>query len=172
VESPDLSLLPDKLPAAFGIRAPGACGARCTTTQQNAHSTEVVVCYAWHPWHGRTVRVERALCKRSQDLLQVAGDLPERTSLREIPAWMTNPVTCATMTAAERPMVTCETLRLLRGLIERHAVNHAEPMVKNQHSGFWSSRSKGDADVQDSSSPSTVSTRLVSSSSRAATVGD
>src|SRR6516165_10429753 len=38
-----------------------------TTQQHNTHIRDLgKICYAWHPWHGRTVRVHARLVKRGR----------------------------------------------------------------------------------------------------------
>jgi hypothetical protein len=144
-----------------------ACVAYCTTERQNAHGTEVVVCYPWHPWHGLTVRQVRVVSKRSGTVLHVSCDREKRSRLREIPAWMVDAAACAAMRLCELPLVDCGSLRLLRELLESCVNETRKGVVKNQHPD--SSR-KGDADANTPMPRSSCSTRSISTAADEASV--
>ena len=60
-------------------RGLGGCVHDGTTQQHNTHITDVrEICYSWHPWHGRAVRVHASLVKRGQAVAYC--------SLEEVPA--------------------------------------------------------------------------------------
>ncbi len=132
---------------------------RCTTIRQNAHITEVIVHYRWHPWHGLTVWQEKTASKRSEDVVYASRDGDGRTPLREIPAWMLDSAACASMALAETPRVDCRALRALRSLIEFCAANSKGGVVESQHPD---SLRKGDADANQTPSQSLRPTRPVS----------
>jgi len=131
----------------------------CTTTRQNAHGTEVVVCYPWHPWYELPVRLFRSMTKRQEAILHVTTEQDKHTQLREVPAWMADPAACASMGLAGQPTVDCEALRSLQELLRWIDARHNEYVIEDQH---LSSRLKGDADAVDLSSPTPSSAQDVS----------
>lgn len=116
-----------------------------TTTRQNAHGTEVVVLYRWHPWCGKTVQVMSLVEKRPETVLRVKVECAERSPLRELPVWMTDSAECASMVLANEPIVSSDSLRSLRNLLE--AVR--SEVVERQH---LEPESEGDADEKTPSS--------------------
>ncbi|MEO2014838.1 MAG: hypothetical protein ABGZ53_10745, partial [Fuerstiella sp.] len=129
------------LPRACGSPAIGEVVRGCTTTRQYAHGTEVVVCYAWHPWYGLTVRIERSITKQGLSFLYVFCDQDRSPGLREIPAWMVDRAMCSSMIVAELSVVTCDSLRLLRDLVNYAVPGEVQHTLQNQHPGSRSSRS-------------------------------
>ncbi len=76
----------------------------------------------------------RSMTRQSQAVLQVAVDDEERSRVIEIPAWMIDPVICASMVTSKRPGVTCEALRALRDLLDYVGPASSASVVKDQHS--------------------------------------
>jgi len=155
-----------------------------TTTRQNAHSTEAIVRYQWHPWFGRTVHVQRLVRKKSQVMLYAACQNEQAARLREIPEWMVDSATCARMKSAREPVVACEALIALRELIG-HLTDQAtidvrggacvskEHLIKEQHLEFPQPSLPGDADATtDFPLPSSCSTQPVSSPAETSSVGE
>ena len=93
-----------RLRSSSGSGSPDRCvaGDRCTTIRQKAYGTQVVVCYAWHPWHGSTARVERTVRKQSLAVLRVLCNRDQPAALYEIPVWLVDRADCALMTASEK----------------------------------------------------------------------
>jgi len=150
--------LPPLLPPGLGpVCVPGnPCPRTCerdgdgTTKLRNAHDTEVVVCYPWHPWYRLSVDIKCAVTKRPEPVIRVTRMEHGALRLREIPFWMTDPGACAVMKPGERPVVDCAALRALRDLLEIAITGHQEHVVGNQHLG---SQSKGGADAKAPWSP-------------------
>ena len=128
----------------------GESGIDGTTKLRNAHDTEVVVCYPWHPWYRLSVDIKCAVTKRPEPVIRVTRMEHGALRLREIPFWMTDPGACAVMKPGERPVVDCAALRALRDLLEIAITGHQEHVVGNQHLG---SQSKGGADAKAPWSP-------------------
>jgi hypothetical protein len=64
-------------------RAPGPDG---TTQQHNTHITDVrEICYSWHPWHGRAVRVHASLVKRGQAVAYCSLEDVQACRVLEVP---------------------------------------------------------------------------------------
>ncbi len=154
--------------AADGHRQNGPVD-RCTTERQNAHGTEAVVCYRWHPWYGLTVRKVKTVSKRLGNVLHVSCEREEQTRLREIPAWMVDAAACASMRLADIPRVDCRALHRLRELIESCVGDDKQGVVEKQH---HNSSRKGDADANRPTPRPAHSTRSVSNASDTAAMED
>ena len=128
-------------------REQGASGKRDTTGRRNAHGTEVIVSYRWHPWQGRRARVVRSKAKRSGAVLHVTIERDGRTQLLELPEWMADSAACASMMLADEPVASIDALRSLRELLR---VVGSVMVVESQHLGV---ESQGDADEKTPSSP-------------------
>ncbi len=140
------AVLPVSVPARL-FPARGGCGNRDTSARRNAHSTEAVVSYRWHPWHGKTAQVVRSKAKRSETVLHVTVELDGRMQQLELPEWMADAAACASMVPADEPVASADALRALRELLR---VVGSVLVVKGQHLGV---ESQGDADEKTPLSP-------------------
>jgi hypothetical protein len=85
--------------------APGEAGFRCTTARQNTHRTgragiggyEAVVAYRWHAWFGRTVHVHELIDRNAGVVARCRLDDRASGAIQEVPLWMLDAATCATM---------------------------------------------------------------------------
>jgi hypothetical protein len=98
------------------------------------------VLYRWHPWYGQTVKVVRTVEKRTGFVVRVSAERDGRIQQIELPRWMTDSVLCASMTLAERPVVSIDALQSVRELLE---IVGSRAMVEVQH---LTERPRGDAD--------------------------
>jgi hypothetical protein len=146
-------------------RGTGGAASRGTSARRNAHGTEVIVSYRWHPWQGRRARVVRSKAKRSGAVLHVTIERDGRTQLLELPEWMADSAACASMMLADEPVASIDALRSLRELLR---VVGSVMVVEGQHLGV---ESQGDADETTPSSP-ICSTEFVSSPVGLAAVAD
>lgn len=107
-------------PASAAADSPvlGAHAPYGTTTRQNAHGTELEVCYRWHPWFGHRVTLVRKLQKRTSDSVHVELERAGRSRLLELPSWMLDRAACAAMELRSEPRVECAHLRSLRELLQ------------------------------------------------------
>jgi hypothetical protein len=143
-----------------------ASGRSCTTTRQNAHSSELEIVYPWHPWFGRTVAIRRAVNRRVRTVLHVECEDGGRTRVLEVPRWMCDRATCVVMNLSDQPQVSCEHLRLLQELLVCTSMKELdgleqrakEDVIEKQR---LDSSSKGDADAQGPSAPLQRSTQSV-----------
>lgn len=102
----------------FGNPRPSATALGCTTSQSNAHGTELEVLYPWHPWFEKRAIVDLAMIRSGQAILRcrLVEDLAGKT--REIPQWMFDPAVCCLMIFCEEPRVSVEALRRLVRLLK------------------------------------------------------
>ena len=100
--------------------------------------------------------------KRPEAVLRVRIESAEQGPLRELPMWMTDSATCASMVVADEPIVSAESLRSLRDLLE--AVRSG--VVESQHL-----ESEGDADAKTPSSPCCSEGSVSSAAVRAPVAG-
>jgi len=147
------------------LRGTGGAASRGTSARRNAHGTEVIVSYRWHPWQGRRARVVRSKAKRFGAVLHVTIERDGRTQLLELPEWMADSAACASMMLADEPVASIDALRSLRELLR---VVGSVMVVESQHLGV---ESQGDADEKTPSSP-ICSTEFVSSPVGLAAVAD
>ena len=75
------------------------------------------VLYAWHPWAGRTVRLEEVIARATGTAVRCSlADAPV-ARFQEIPAWMLDPVACGTVRATGQPVAALSALRSLHALL-------------------------------------------------------
>src|SRR3954447_10278609 len=102
-------------------RAPNGGAGGCTTLHHKTHSTgvggEVGVLYAWHPWAGRTVRLEEVVARATGAAARCSLVDALVTRLQEIPVWMLDPVACGTVRATGQPVAALSALRSLHALL-------------------------------------------------------
>jgi hypothetical protein len=124
-----------------------ALGDDCTTPQTNAHDTELVVLYRWHPWFDEQVVVDQAVARRDRAIFRcrLVKDLAAKA--REVPQWMFDHAACCLMQASDEPRASVMALRRLGQLLEQR-------VIEDQH--FLST--KGDADEPSSTGPDVAST--------------
>jgi hypothetical protein len=106
---------------AVGSREPSAGGRCCTTFHHKTHGTgaggEVSVLYAWHPWAGRIVRLEKVIARSTGTAVRCSLVDAPVTRFQEIPVWMLDPVACGTVRATGRPVAALSALRSLHALL-------------------------------------------------------
>src|SRR3954452_24361087 len=106
-----------------GSRSRGRNGGAggCTTLHHKTHSTgaggEVGVLYAWHPWAGRTVRLEEVIARATGTAVRCSLVDAPVARFQEIPAWMLDPVACGTVRATGQPVAALSALRSLHALL-------------------------------------------------------
>ena len=156
-----------RLPAARGhpCRAKDVCAKRGTSLRRNAHSTEAVVSYRWHPWHGKTTQVVRSKAKRSETVLQVTVELDGRMQQLELPEWMADTAACVSMVPADEPVASVDALRSVQELLR---VVGSVMVVKGQHLDV---KPQGDADEKTPLSPACTVESLSSPVDAAAVAG-
>ena len=108
-------------PSAYGLPAPGAAVARCTTRFSNAHRT---VCrellYRLHPWFECDVFVHSAIDKADGGVFRCTLDGSEAGRWLEIPAWMFDRAACVTdVRSLTDPFVSLEALGALSALLDQ-----------------------------------------------------
>ncbi len=141
-----------------------ASGFDCTTTRQNAHGTDVVVCYRWHPWWRKTVRVVRTLSRGSESVVGIFIEIDGRPDHREIPSWMLDSAACSSMIVADDPVVSSESLHALQDLLRCAARVVVGTNAQDQHF----TPKGGNVDAESPPPRSSCSTRSLSpSNSRA-----
>jgi hypothetical protein len=114
-----------------------------TTQQHNTHIRDLgKICYAWHPWHGRTVRVHARLVKRGRAVAHCSLEEVQTCRVLEVPLWMLDVAACGKMRVSKSAIASVQSLRELRQILEsaqRPTTNIPEP----QHR-YW--RDIGGAD--------------------------
>jgi hypothetical protein len=77
----------------------------------------VGVLYAWHPWAGRTVRLEEVIARATGTAVRCSLVDAPVARFQEIPAWMLDPVACGTVRATGQPVAALSALRSLHALL-------------------------------------------------------
>ena len=89
-----------------------------TTRQQNAHGIEErEVLYPWHPWAGRLARVNEVVERKSGDVFRRVCYERSMEIVQELPSWMLDRATRATVRVLVGPFVDLAALRVLRALL-------------------------------------------------------
>jgi len=106
-------------PPACGSRAPGEGADSCTTQQHNTHIRDVrVMCYGWHPWHGRTVQVHSNLVKRGRPVAYCSLEDVPTCRVLEVPLWMLDVATCCKTRLSRPGFVSVQFLRELKEVLQ------------------------------------------------------
>jgi len=102
-----------------------------TTQQHNTHIRDLgKICYAWHPWHGRTVRVHARLVKRGRAVAHCSLEEVQTCRVLEVPLWMLDVAACGKMRVFKSAIASVQSLRELRQILEsaqRPTTNIPEP---------------------------------------------
>jgi len=95
------------------------CARDDTTHQHNTHISDVrEICYSWHPWHGRTVRVHASLVKRGQAVAYCSlEDVPACRAL-EVPLWMLDVAACCKIRASKPAFASAQSVRNLKEVLQ------------------------------------------------------
>ena len=97
----------------------GGCVLRDTTQQHNTHITDVrEICYSWHPWHGRAVRVHASLVKRGQAVAHCSLEDVQACRVLEVPLWMLDVGACCKTRASKPGFASAQSLRDLKEVLQ------------------------------------------------------
>jgi hypothetical protein len=99
--------------------------------------------YRWHPWFGLKVTVNRSYMRQGSVAIYATLEQEDRHQLLEVPSWMFDLATCATMPLVDHPYVGIKHLQALKELLKSAAEGTAADVIETQHLDL--SR-KGDAD--------------------------
>ena len=92
---------------------------RYTTQQHNTHITDVSeICYSWHPWHGRAVRVHASLVKRGQAVAHCSLEDVQACRVLEVPLWMLDVAACCKTRASKPGFASAQSLRDLKEVLQ------------------------------------------------------
>src|SRR6516165_8164626 len=97
----------------------GGCVQHGTTQQHNTHITDVrEICYSWHPWHGRAVRVHTSLVKRGQAVAYCRLEDVPACRVLEVPLWMLDVAACCKTRASKSGFASAQSLRGLKEVLQ------------------------------------------------------
>jgi len=95
------------------------CGPGGTTQQNNSHIRDLrEVHYAWHPWHGRTVRLHASLVKRGRAVAHCSLDGAPTSRVLEVPLWMLDVAACCKTRISKPGFVSAQSLRELKEVLQ------------------------------------------------------
>jgi hypothetical protein len=141
------------VPARPTHRASDSC---CTSQQHNTHIVEIrEVCYPWHAWFGRKVRVHATLMKRGVAVAHCSSEDVHPHRLLELPLWMLDSAVCCKLRAAKPGSVNVESLRELKDLLDLAQSASSELAKEAEHQYLLNA---GGADVKVAASPAPCST--------------
>jgi hypothetical protein len=90
-----------------------------TTQQHNTHITDVrEICYSWHPWHGRAVRVHANLVKRGRSIAYCSLEDVPTCRVLEVPLWMLDVATCCKTRLSQPGFASVQSLRELKDVLQ------------------------------------------------------
>jgi hypothetical protein len=94
------------------------CVLRDTTQQHNTHIIDArEICYSWHPWHGRAVRVQASRVKRGQAVACCSLEDVPACRVLEVPLWMLDVATCCKTRASKLGFASAQSLRDLKEVL-------------------------------------------------------
>ena len=76
-----------------------------------------MVCYRWHPWHGRAVLIRSAVIKGEQAVYRCTLEAGHDHRPLETPQWMLDAAACCRIELSAVPIVTIQALRELGELL-------------------------------------------------------
>src|ERR1700693_2963590 len=95
------------------------CDRRDTSRQQNTHIGELrEICYPWHPWSDRQVRVHATLVKRGQAVARCSLEDVQPFRIVEGALWMLDAVPSGKIQSCECKVANVESLRELKALLQ------------------------------------------------------
>jgi hypothetical protein len=90
-----------------------------TTQQQNTHiRTLRAICYPWHPWHGRTVRVRAELIRHGHAIAYCTLEEVQTGRALEVPLWMFDVAICSRTRMVKPGFASAQSLRELREILQ------------------------------------------------------
>src|SRR6266852_4432418 len=105
-----------------------------TSRQQNTHIGELRdICYPWHPWHDRKVRVHATLVKRGRAVARCSLEDVQPCRILEVPLWMLDAAACCRIRAAASRVTSTESLRELKALLQSTRRIDPEFAIQVQH---------------------------------------
>ena len=109
--------------------------ARHETRQQNTHIRDLrEICYQWHPWHGRRVRVRAELIRHGHAVAYCSLEEVQTGRVLEVPLWMLDVAICSRTRMAKPGFASAQSLRELRETLQS-AQQRPQPdsMPERQH---------------------------------------
>ena len=95
------------------------CARDDTTHQHNTHISDVrEICYSWHPWHSRAVRVHASLVKRGQAVAHCSLEDVPACRVLEVPLWMLDVAACCKIRASKPASASAQSLRDLKEVLQ------------------------------------------------------
>jgi len=111
-------LFPPQAVPAGALPAPHAFDGNYTTHQHNTHITDVrEICYSWHPWHGRAVRVHARLVKQGRAVAYCSLEDIQTCRVLEVPLWMLDVAACCKTRASKPGFASVQYLRDLKEVL-------------------------------------------------------
>ena len=101
------------------LPSPGDSSHRDTTQQHNTHITDVrEICYSWHPWHGRAVRVHASFVRRGHRVAYCSLEDVPACRVLEVPLWMLDVAACCKIRVSEPAFTSAQSLRDLKEVLQ------------------------------------------------------
>jgi hypothetical protein len=101
------------------------------------HITDVrEICYSWHPWHGRAVRVHTSLVKRGQAVAYYRLEDVLACRVLEIPLWMLDVAACCKTRASKSVFASAQSLRGLKEILQAARPRVLAPMAPKTQSRY------------------------------------
>ena len=110
-------------------------GLRDATQQHNTHIRDIrEICYSWHPWHGRAVRVHASLVRRDQAVTYCSLEEVQACRVLEVPLWMLDVAVCCRTRLCEAGFASAQSLRELKEVLQAaQSRSRASAVLKTEH---------------------------------------
>jgi hypothetical protein len=111
------------------------CVPRDTTQQHNTHIRDLrEICYSWHPWHGRAVRVHASLVRRGRAVAYCSLEDVQTCRVLEVPLWMLDVAACCKTRVSKPGFASAQSLRELKEVLQSAQPRAQAPIApKTQH---------------------------------------
>ena len=102
-----------------GFPSLGADARHGTTQQQNTHIRDLrEICYPWHPWYGRTVRIRAELIRHGHAIAHCSLQDVQTGRALEVPLWMFDIAVCSRARMVKPGFASVQSLRELREILQ------------------------------------------------------
>ena len=119
------------------LPSPGDSSHRDTTQQHNTHITDVrEICYSWHPWHGRAVRVHASFVRRGHRVAYCSLEDVPACRVLEVPVWMLDVAACCKTRVSKPGFASAQSLLDLKEVLQSAPArvrDHTTPETQHRY---------------------------------------
>ena len=125
-----------------------AFGLHGTTHQHNTHISDVrEICYSWHPWHDRAVRLHASIVKRDQAVAYCSLEDVPACRVLEVPLWMLDVAACCKTRISKPGFASAQSLRDLKEVLQAARPGAPAPIAPKTQPRYLLHAGGADGDI-------------------------